>query len=96
MKRLKKLSKRPRTSELLAACLGAVVLLTTASAASAVTYRPTRTNDPKPNGCKPKDCSLREAVIAANDAQGGMILLRPGKHYELTRKGAGENAGADR
>ncbi len=84
MKRLKKLSKRPRTSGLLAACLGAVVLLTTASAASAVTYRPTRTDDPKPNGCKPKDCSLREAVIAAN-ARGmpATILLRPGKRYVL-------------
>ncbi len=48
MKRLKKLSKRPRTSGLLAGCLAAVELLTTASAASAVTYRPTRTDDPRP------------------------------------------------
>ena len=66
MRRLKKLSKRPRTSGLLAGCLAAVALLATASAASAVTYRPTRTDDPAPNGCKKKDCSLREAVIAAN------------------------------
>ena len=94
MKRLKELSKRPRTSGLLAACLGAVVLLTTASAASAaVTYRPTRTDDPAPNGCKKKDCSLREAVIAADTAQGGKIVLRQGKRYRLTRRGAGENAG---
>ena len=90
MKRLKKLSKRPRTSGLLAACLGAVVLLTTASAASAVTYRPTRTDDPRPNGCKAKDCSLREAVIAANAGSvPATILLRPGKRYVLTRQGAG-------
>ncbi len=46
MRRLKKLSKRPRTSGLLAGCLAAVALLATASAASAVTYRPTRTDDP--------------------------------------------------
>ena len=94
MRRLKKLSKRPRTSGLLAGCLAAVALLATASAASAATYRPTRTDDPKPNGCKAKDCSLREAVIAAN-ASGtpATILLRPGKRYMLTRKGAGENAG---
>ncbi|MGC1800650.1 MAG: right-handed parallel beta-helix repeat-containing protein [Solirubrobacterales bacterium] len=93
MRRLKKLSKRPRTSGLLAGCLAAVALLATASAASAVTYRPTRTDDPAPNGCKKKNCSLREAVIAAN-ASGtpATILLRPGKRYVLTRKGAGENA----
>ena len=93
MRRLKKLSKRPRTSGPLAGCLAAVALLATASAASAVTYRPTRTDDPKPNGCKAKDCTLREAVIAAN-ASGtpATILLRPGKRYVLTRKGAGENA----
>ena len=93
MRRLKKLSKRSRTSGLLAGCLAAVALLATASAASAATYRPTRTDDPAPNGCKKKDCSLREAVIAAN-ASGtpATILLRPGKRYVLTRKGAGENA----
>ena len=93
MRRLKKLSKRPWTSGLLAGCLAAVALLATASAASAVTYRPTRTDDPAPNGCKKKNCSLREAVIASN-ASGtpATILLRPGKRYVLTRKGAGENA----
>ena len=93
MRRLKKLSKMPRPSGLLAGCLAAVALLATASAASAATYRPTRTDDPAPNGCKKKDCSLREAVIAAN-ASGtpATILLRPGKRYVLTRKGAGENA----
>jgi hypothetical protein len=32
-------------------------------------------------------------VIAANDARGGKIVLRPGKHYVLTRRGAGEDAG---
>ena len=93
MKRLKKLSKRPRTSGLLVACLGAVVLLTTASAASAVTYRPTRTDDPRPDGCKAKDCSLREAVIASNAGSvPATILLRPGKRYVLTRQGAGMDA----
>src|SRR5512132_1629426 len=95
MRRLKKLSKRPRTSGLLAGCLAAVALLATASAASAVTYRPTRTDDPVPNGCKAKDCSLREALIAAN-ASGtpATILLRPGKRYVLTRPGLGEDAAA--
>ncbi len=80
-------------SVLLAGCLAAATLLATASAASAKTYRPTRTDDPAPNGCKKKNCSLREAVIAANANGRGKIVLRPGKRYVLTRKGAGENAG---
>ena len=105
MRRLKKLSMRPWTSGLLAGCLAGVVLLSTTSAASAVTYRPTRTDDPAPNGCKKKrlpkggfgpsrenDCSLREAVIASNAAGGGKIVLQPGTRYVLTRRGAGENA----
>ena len=76
----------------LAGGLLVVALPSIASTASAKTFHPTRTDDPAPNGCKKKDCSLREAVIAAND-KGGTIVLRPGKRYELTRKGAGENAG---
>lgn len=31
------------------------------------TYTVTRLDDPAPDGCLPADCSLREAVIAAND-----------------------------
>ena len=80
-------------SVLVAGCLAAVALLATASAASAVTYRPTRTDDPRPDGCKPKDCSLREAVVASNAGSvPATILLRPGKRYVLTRKGAGMDA----
>ena len=93
MRRLKKLSKRYRIRGLLVGCLGTVAMLAMGSAASAATYRPTRTDDPVPNGCKAKDCSLREAVIAADTS--GMpatILLRPGKRYELTRPGPGEDA----
>jgi predicted outer membrane repeat protein len=70
--------------------IGCLVGRLTATA-SAKTYHPTRTDDPAPNGCKKKDCSLREAVIAANSAGGGKIVLKPGKRYVLTRKGAGEN-----
>ena len=94
MKRvLTKTSKLPRTRGLLVGCLGAVALLAMGSAASAATYRPTRTDDPVPNGCKAKDCSLREAVIAANaSGMPATILLRPGRRYVLTRPGLGEDA----
>ena len=84
----------PRTRGLLAGCLAAVAILTMASAASAATYKPTRTDDPAPDGCKQKDCSLREAVIASNTGYPApsTITLRPGKRYELTRPGLGEDA----
>ncbi len=80
---------------LITALLAAIALLTTVSTSSAATYKPTRTDDPVPNGCKSKDCSLREAVIAANaagNAGSSTILLRPGRHYKLTRPGPGEDA----
>ena len=69
-------------------------MLAMASTASAATYQPTRTDDPAPNGCKQKDCSLREAVIASNAGypRPSTIPLRPGKRYELTRPGPGEDA----
>ena len=78
-------------SVLLAGCLVEVAL---AATASAKVYHPTRTDDPVPNGCAKHNCSLREAVIAANGTpqQQSKIVLRPGKRYVLTRKGAGENA----
>ncbi|HBY98078.1 MAG TPA: hypothetical protein DEP84_29735 [Chloroflexi bacterium] len=55
-------------------------------------YRVTRRDDPPPNGCNPGDCSLREAILAANsglaapiykaiitfDVDGTFRLTRPG------------------
>ncbi len=79
---------------LICTLLAVIALFTTVSSASAATYKPTRTDDPVPNGCQPRDCSLREAVIAANAAggAGSAILLRPGRRYKLTQQGPGEDA----
>src|SRR5262245_16406695 len=92
MRRLKKHLKGSQTSGLVAGGLAVAALLAAPSAASGVTYHPTRTDDPSPNGCKKKNCSLREAVIAANANGGGKIVLRPDKRYVLSRKGSGEDA----
>ncbi|HLF57826.1 MAG TPA: hypothetical protein VI942_13375, partial [Thermoanaerobaculia bacterium] len=55
----------------------------------------TRYDDPVPNGCLPTDCSLREAVIAANaDPDFDVIRLSAGD-YLLTLAGTGEDAAAD-
>jgi CSLREA domain-containing protein len=43
-----------------------LAVLLTVIPASADTFKPTRFDDPAPGKCKRHDCSLREAVIAAN------------------------------
>jgi hypothetical protein len=65
------------------ATVGLVAFLLLAAPAAADTFKPTRFDDPVPNGCKPKNCSLREAAIAANANEGkDLIPLKRGT-YEL-------------
>ncbi len=48
------------------------------------TFNPTRFDDPVPNGCQPGDCSLREAVLAANDTpEADTIVLSNGTYQVL-------------
>ena len=54
--------------------------------ASAASFTTTRFDDPAPNGCLPADCSLREAIIAANATTGSTVTLRSGV-YTLTIRG---------
>jgi predicted outer membrane repeat protein len=62
-----------------------VVLAISATSASADVFRPTRTDDPAPGGCTARDCSLREAVIAANaNPRADRIVLRAGSPYRLS------------
>jgi CSLREA domain-containing protein len=53
------------------------------SAASAEQYVPTRFNDPTPNGCKPDDCSLREAIKAANNHGGRDTVILSSGTYKM-------------
>jgi len=71
-----------------AATLG---LLALAPGAAANTFHPTRSNDPNPNGCRRHDCSLREAVIKANNHPGTDKVVLEAKTYRLTREGDGED-----
>ena len=57
-------------------------------AAVAADFTVTRTDDPSPDdpssqGCLPNDCSLREAVIAANNTGGRDTILLSNKVYSL-------------
>jgi hypothetical protein len=54
----------------------------------------TRFDDPVPDGCLPGDCSLREAVRAANASAAADILHLAAGTYVLTLAGAGEDAAA--
>jgi CSLREA domain-containing protein len=48
---------------------------------SGAPFTVTRTDDPPPDGCAPGDCSLREAVVAANAAAGpDQVTLPPGTY----------------
>lgn len=74
------------TALLLSSLLGA------ANPARSAVLTVTRFDDPSPDGCPPTDCSLREAVIAANaDAGADLIKLSIGFH-SLTIEGANEDA----
>ena len=51
----------------------------------AATLNVTTEIDPPPNGCQVNDCSLREAIIAANSQSGFHTINLPQDHYILTR-----------
>jgi hypothetical protein len=67
------------------AVTGIAVLALWAPSASADIYFPTRTDDPLPNGCSSGDCSLREAVIAADANPGFDFVQLVGDRYVLSR-----------
>ena len=78
------------------AALAAGIVAASAPVAQARTFVVTRSNDPVPDGCRRNDCSLREAVIAANNragldtielAQGTYRLLRPGTDEDMSADG---------
>src|SRR5919198_4947983 len=69
------------------------VVLAGAPNAAAATFAVTRTDDPSPGACD-SDCSLREAVLAANAGSGGDTIHVPAGHYRLTIPGPDEDSGA--
>lgn len=66
-------------------------------AASADTFKPTRFDDPAPNGCKPKDCSLREAISRSNHQEGAdKVVLSSGTYdIEIPETLGDNNKGGD-
>jgi len=69
----------------LSGLLAAAVLT---SAAQAGTFNVTRMNDPVPDGCKVSDCSLREAVIDADQTQAKDTIVLPAGTYLIDLDGS--------
>jgi CSLREA domain-containing protein len=67
--------------------------LAAAPAARAAVYSPTKTADSADSACN-GDCSLREAITAANENPGADVILLPAGIYTLALAGAGEDLNA--
>ncbi|MEO8458511.1 MAG: choice-of-anchor Q domain-containing protein [Chloroflexota bacterium] len=55
-------------------------------------FHVTRDDDPAPNGCADDDCSLREAIVAANQDAVLDVIMIPPMHITLTRAGSDTEA----
>ena len=87
-----KLARNSRRTLLCALAL----TLAGASGAQAATYTVNTRTDPKPNGCTADDCTLREAVIAANKHRGADTIVLPSRSaYKLGLKSTGEDKAAN-
>jgi CSLREA domain-containing protein len=69
-------------------------LLLAANGAGAADIVVTRLDDPTPAACLPTDCSLREAVIAANALPGADVIHLPSGIIQLTIANTSVNPGA--
>lgn len=69
------------------------ILVALSSSLFAATFVVTKTTDTNDGACN-SDCSLREAMIAANATPTGDAIIVPAGTYALTIAGAGENLSA--
>jgi len=79
------------------ATTAAGLMLALAAGASAKTFVVTKRADPVPDACKKRDCSLREAVLAANARPGKDVIELPNRRrpYNLARAGSDEDGALD-
>ena len=75
------------------ATVGLGALMRATPPAAAVTFTVTTTADTNDGTCD-ADCSLREAIVAANAAAGAVTIDLPAGTYTLTIAGSGEDAAA--
>jgi len=90
---LAKLRARPAWYLVAGLAVLAAMVAAPAKPASAATYTVTKTEDTADGACD-ADCSLREAIIAANGIPGADTITLPADTYTLTIPGIGESAAA--
>jgi CSLREA domain-containing protein len=73
--------------------IGVLLAVAVASPLYALDFTVTKTADTNDGSCD-SDCSLREAIIAANDADGPDVITLPAGTFTLTISGTNENGGA--
>jgi CSLREA domain-containing protein len=86
------MKRRSLPSRAAQCALAGLVLL--GAAAQGAVFEPTTTADLDRGACAPGDCSLREAVRAANASAGADVILLDEEIYQLAIAGAGENDAA--
>ena len=84
-----------RWSRLLVALAIVAAMLSIARPTYAAAFTVTKPDDTNDGVCDASDCSLREAIVAANAAAGADIITVPAGTYQITlNPGPDENAGA--
>lgn len=73
-----------RRPGLVALAAALILLLWPAATAGAATFNVNKTADTADGSCDPADCSLREAIVAANASGGADTVNVPAGHYTLT------------
>ena len=72
------------------ATLAAVGLALRPAPVQALAFTVTKTADTNDGSCDTADCSLREAIIVANDSAGADTITVPSGTYTLTLTGTGK------
>lgn len=86
--------RHPSTPRAWIAVVTALIASVAPASASAGELRVSTPSDHLPNGCTAADCTLREAVLAADsDADQDVILVAPRATYRLALGGSGEQEG---
>ena len=88
------LSPRALAAPLVLAIATVVAVLTQGAGATPTTYTVTKTTDTADGSCSIADCSLREAIIAANANSGADTINLPGGTIVFQIAGTGEDAAA--
>jgi CSLREA domain-containing protein len=81
-----------------AALIAVVAMLVPAAAAQADTFEVNKLGDPTPGPCTNSHCTLREAVLAANNDSAGadkVVLPNRKRQYELEITGGDEDGGLE-